>query len=133
MQPNSWLNPAINKGGGLMERELLLEVKGVHKVFPGVYALNDVSFQLEKGEVHALMGENGAGKSTLIKILAGVYNIEKGEYFIGGKPAAIKTPNEAIEKGISVIYQELNLMSQMSIAENIFFSHLPHNKMGRVK
>lgn len=116
-----------------MKSGLLLEVKGVHKSFPGVYALNDVDFQLERGEVHALMGENGAGKSTLIKIIAGVYSFDKGEYFLEGEPANIKTPNEAIQKGVSVIYQELNLMSQLSIAENIFFSHLPHNRIGRVK
>jgi len=114
-----------------MEGEFLLEVKGVHKHFPGVHALNGVNFQLKKGEVHALVGENGAGKSTLIKILSGVHNIDEGEYLIEGKPANIRTPHEAIEKGISVIYQELMLIPHMSIAENIFFSHLP-NTRGKV-
>ncbi|MGI6113071.1 MAG: sugar ABC transporter ATP-binding protein [Mahellales bacterium] len=115
-----------------MTKETLLEVRGIHKFFPGVHALNNVSFTLEKGQVHALMGENGAGKSTLIKILAGVYSFEKGEYFLEGKPANIKAPHEAIKKGISVIYQELNLMPQLSIAENIYFSHFPRSRMGRV-
>ncbi len=114
-----------------MDGDILLEVRGVHKRFPGVHALKGVSFQLRKGEVHALVGENGAGKSTLIKILSGVHSIDEGEYLIEGKPANIRTPYEAIEKGISVIYQELTLIPHMSIAENIYFSHLP-NTYGKV-
>lgn len=109
----------------------IIEVKNIHKRFPGVYALRDISFDLLPGEVHALMGENGAGKSTLIKILAGVYDFE-GEYLFEGKKVDFKKPIEAIEKGISVIYQELNLCLNLSIEENIYFNRLPINKRGAV-
>ena len=110
----------------------IIEVRNMHKRFPGVYALNDVSFDLYEGEVHALMGENGAGKSTLIKILAGVFDYHQGEYCIDCKPVLLKQPKEAIEKGISVIYQELNLCRNISIAENIYFGRLPTFPSGRI-
>ncbi len=109
----------------------VIQLRDIHKKFPGVHALRGVGFELEAGEVHALMGENGAGKSTLIKIMAGVYDYE-GAYLINGRPAEIAKPLDAIRCGISVIYQELNLVDELSIAENIFFGRLPVSRTGRV-
>ncbi|MGJ4849197.1 sugar ABC transporter ATP-binding protein [Bacillota bacterium Meth-B3] len=103
----------------------VLEVRNIHKFFPGVHALKGVHFDLYPGEVHALVGENGAGKSTLIKVLSGVYRCDEGEYRIEGAPADICQPLDAIQKGISVIYQELNSVYTLSAAENIFFGRLP--------
>ena len=109
----------------------LLELRDVHKRFPGVYALKGVDFELYAGEVHALVGENGAGKSTLIKIIAGAYDCQRGTYLIEGQPAEIEHPLDAIKKGISVVYQELELMPYLSVAENVFFGRLPTHR-GRV-
>jgi len=109
----------------------VIEMRGIHKFFAGVHALKGVSFDLYPGEIHALVGENGAGKSTLIKIMSGVYDASDGEYFIDGKPADIKQPNDSIEKGIGVIYQELNSAKYLSVAENVFFGRLP-SRHGRI-
>lgn len=105
---------------------------GISKSFPGVKALNDVSFELEKGEVHALVGENGAGKSTLMKILSGMYKADEGEIELKGevmKNTGLKT---MLDAGISVIYQELNLINYLSIAENIFLGREPRLKSGLI-
>jgi len=110
-----------------------IQLEGIHKRFPGVHALREVSFDLHGGEVHALVGENGAGKSTLIKILAGVHECEQGTYLIDGEDAGIAHPLDAIEKGISVVYQELELVPNLSAAENIFFGRLPRTRTGRVR
>ena len=99
----------------------LLEMKGITKVYPGVVALDQVSFSVKRGEVHALLGENGAGKSTLIKILAGAVQRDEGEIWFDGQSYDQYSPHDAIQMGISVIYQEFNLVSKMSIEENIFF------------
>ena len=99
----------------------ILEMKGITKLYPGVVALEDVNFTLKKGEVHALIGENGAGKSTLIKILAGAVKRDGGSIVFDGKEWNHYTPHEAIDMGISVIYQEFNLVPMMSIEENLFF------------
>jgi simple sugar transport system ATP-binding protein len=80
------------------EQKPLLRLSSIHKKFPGVYALNDVSFEAFAGEVHALMGENGAGKSTLIKIISGACQADKGEYFLNGKKTIIEHPRDAINK-----------------------------------
>lgn len=107
----------------------ILEMKGISKEFPGVKALDGVNFALEKGEVHAIVGENGAGKSTLIKILAGVYREDEGEIWLRGKKLGkYRTPKEMLNYGISVIYQELNLVPYMSVAENIFLGREPLRK-----
>ena len=98
----------------------LFRLEKLCKAFPGVKALNDVSFSIEKGEVLALMGENGAGKSTLIKILAGAYRMDRGEIFCEGKKVQINDRNDSTKLGISIIFQELNLFSNLSVAENIF-------------
>jgi ribose transport system ATP-binding protein len=108
--------------------EFILEFKGITKDFPGVRALDNVDFSLKKGEVHALVGENGAGKSTLIKILAGVFPATKGEIYYNGKKTTIRNPRRGLEMGISVIYQELNLVPYISVAKNIFLGREPSRK-----
>ena len=102
-----------------------IEIRGVTKTFPGVAALTDVSFSVRSGEVHAVVGENGAGKSTLMKILGGVFTADRGEIRIDGKPASIRSVQGAVAHGISVIYQEFNLMPELTVAENIFVANLP--------
>jgi ABC-type sugar transport system ATPase subunit len=110
----------------------LLELKDIHKKFPGVYALQGVNFDLYPGEVHALLGENGAGKSTLVKILSGIYTKDQGEIVIDGKPVKITNANEALDNGLSVIHQELVLVPHLSIAENLFLGREPLLKNGLV-
>jgi ribose transport system ATP-binding protein len=108
--------------------ETILEFKGVSKDFPGVRALDKVDFDLKKGEVHALVGENGAGKSTLIKILAGVYPPTEGDIYYKGEKITVRSPKEGIDLGVSVIYQEFNLVPYISVAKNIFMGREPHPK-----
>jgi ribose transport system ATP-binding protein len=98
----------------------LLSLTGVSKEFPGVKALNNVHFDLNEGEVHAIVGENGAGKSTLMKILSGIYKKDAGDITYKGKSVSIPNPLEAQKLGISIIHQELNLMPHLTVAENIF-------------
>ncbi len=100
-------------------------MKEIRKVFPGVIALDGVNISLEKGKVLALLGENGAGKSTLMKILSGSYKPDGGEIYIYGKKTNIKDVVHAKEMGISIIYQELSLSPNMTVAENIFALHEP--------
>ncbi len=103
-----------------MADEYILEIKNVRKEFPGVIALDDVSLYLRRGEIHALVGENGAGKSTLMKILAGIYTPDQGEILLDGKPFQAKNPVDALEKGISMVHQELDLVPEMTVEENVF-------------
>jgi len=103
-----------------MSEHVLLELSGISKSFPGVKALNDISFCVERGHIHALVGENGAGKSTLIKILDGIYKPDAGTMMLAGKPLSPRTPLEAQEQGISVVHQEIKLVETLSVAENIF-------------
>ena len=110
----------------------LVEMRDITKVFPGVVALDHVGFSCEAGEVHAVVGENGAGKSTLMKILAGVYQPDTGEICIDGHPVRITSPHEAQRLGISIIYQELNLLPDMTIAENVFLGREPKGTFGIV-
>jgi ribose transport system ATP-binding protein len=100
--------------------EALIQMKNICKSFPGVKALDGVSFDLKAGEVHALVGENGAGKSTLMKILTGVYQCDSGEIFLNGEKAEIRNVRDAQSRGIVMIHQELNLMNHLTAAENIF-------------
>ncbi len=109
----------------LSGRDVLLEFRKISKAFAGVQALKDVSFKIKKGEVHALIGENGAGKSTLMKILAGAYLKDEGEIFIEGNPANIRTPKDAEGLGVTVIYQEFNLVPMLTVGENIFLGRIP--------
>jgi len=109
----------------------LLAVKGVSKSFPGVKALNNVSFDVRPGTVHALCGENGAGKSTLMKVIDGIYAADTGSVWIRGEEVPIRNPIEARARGIAMIAQELNYVPDMTIAESFFLGRLP-TKFGRV-
>ncbi|NDY92015.1 sugar ABC transporter ATP-binding protein [Ideonella livida] len=110
----------------------LLEIEGIRKAFPGVVALDNVRFALRAGTVHALMGENGAGKSTLMKIIAGVYTPDAGEIRLKGEPVTLHGPLDALNHGIAMIHQELNLMPFMTVAENIWIRREPKNRFGLV-
>ena len=99
---------------------MLLEMKAITKKFFGVCALDKVDFELKEKEVHILVGENGAGKSTLMKVLAGVYDNYEGEIFIDGKKVSIKSAKDAEKNGVSIIFQEFNLIPDLTVAENIF-------------
>ncbi|MFE7399334.1 sugar ABC transporter ATP-binding protein [Streptomyces sp. NPDC057557] len=110
----------------------VLEARSVSKQFPGVVALDDVSFSLRAGETHALVGENGAGKSTLIKVLTGVYQPDGGELRLSGRHVRFARPFEAQQAGISTIYQEVNLVPLMSVARNIFLGREPKNRLGLI-
>lgn len=112
--------------------DFLLDIQGLEKSFPGVKALKGVSLQVKKGEVHALMGENGAGKSTLIKVLTGIYQKDAGSIWFDGEKTYIKSPIEANEKGISTIYQELNLSPYQTVYENLFLGREPRTKLGGI-
>ena len=103
----------------------LLEMRSITKRFPGVVALDGVDFELERGEVHVLLGENGAGKSTLVKMLAGAYRPDEGEILLDGEAASISSATDAQKLGISTIYQEFNLVPQFTVAENIFLGRQP--------
>jgi len=103
----------------------IVAMKGIHKSFPGVQALEDVDFSLKRGEIHALVGENGAGKSTLIKVLTGVERPEKGTITLDGKEVIIRSPINARELGISTVYQEVNLCPNLTVAENILIGREP--------
>lgn len=105
--------------------DIFLEMKGIVKTFPGVLSLNNVDFTVRSGKTIALVGENGAGKSTLMKILSGVHKMDKGEIFISGKKADITNTLDSLALGISIIYQELNLLPNMNIAENIYIGREP--------
>ena len=108
----------------------VLEMSGIRKVFPGVVALDGVDLSLHGGEVHMLLGENGAGKSTLMKILSGACRKDSGEIRLHGRPVEIQNPRDALAHGIRVIYQELNLVPQLSVAENIFLGDAPTHGAG---
>ncbi|MBB2971921.1 sugar ABC transporter ATP-binding protein [Mesorhizobium sp. RMAD-H1] len=123
---------AVRDSGAIPNSEFLLEVEGVRKAFPGVVALDDVSFRLRRGSVHALMGENGAGKSTLMKIIAGVYTPDSGSFKLRGNEIELNSPLDALENGIAMIHQELNLMPFMTVAENIWIRREPKNAFGFV-
>jgi monosaccharide-transporting ATPase len=104
----------------------IVKMSGISKTFPGVVALDDVDFSLQVGEIHALMGENGAGKSTLIKILTGVEQPDRGTIELDGKPVQVRSPQHSQELGISTVYQEVNLCTNISVAENIMLGHEPY-------
>ena len=125
MQNNDTRSPP--KGG-----EPVLFLNGVSKSFPGVRALNDVSFTLRAGEVTALVGENGAGKSTIVKILTGIYSPDAGEIVVGGLQRKFQSPRDSWAAGIAAIHQETVMFDELSVAENIFMGHMPGQKSGFV-
>lgn len=108
----------------------IVEMKNIHKSFNGVPALKNISFDVLPGEVHVLLGENGAGKSTLMKILSGAYTPDSGDIIINGMPFKRLTPQLSQLQGISIIYQELSVINELSIEENIFLGRLPMKKVG---
>jgi ABC-type sugar transport system ATPase subunit len=110
----------------------ILEMEGIRKVFPGVVALNSVDFDLVPGEVHALVGENGAGKSTLIKIISGLYQRDAGTMKVNNRAVEFKSPADAINERIKVVYQELDLVGTLSVAENVFLGSYPKKRLGQV-
>jgi ABC-type sugar transport system ATPase subunit len=112
--------------------EIILKMENISKHFPGVQALSNVNFELRRGEVHALLGENGAGKSTLIKILAGIYKVDSGKIFINGENAEIHNVKDSEKLGINVIFQELALAENMTVAENIFMGKEPLTRILKV-
>jgi ribose transport system ATP-binding protein len=111
-----------------MDSNVILATSGLIKVFSSVRVLDEVDFELNKGEVHAILGENGAGKSTLIKILGGIYKPDGGQILLDGKSIFISSPRAAQLLGIRVIHQEFNLLPQLSVAENVFLGNLPGGK-----
>jgi simple sugar transport system ATP-binding protein len=110
--------------------EFILTMSGISKTFPGVVALENVGFALKRGEIHALIGENGAGKSTLIKVLTGVEHPDSGTIELDGKIVQVRSPQHSQEIGISTVYQEVNLCTNISVAENIMLGHEPHRFFG---
>ena len=109
----------------IVDNPIVLEVAGLTRRFPGVVAVDDVSFALRRGEVHALLGENGAGKSTLIKMIGGAVRPNGGTITIDGAPVEFATPADALAMGIAIIYQELVLCPHLSVTENVLMGHLP--------
>ena len=113
--------------------EYILEMRNIRKTFPGVVALDDVSFKVRKGEIHALVGENGAGKSTLMKVLNGVHQADRGEILLDGEVVTIKGTTDAEKKGIGLVFQECNLINPLTVSENMFLNKLGQGKKGFIK
>jgi ribose transport system ATP-binding protein len=112
--------------------ETVLRLEGITKAFPGVTALDDVSLEFRRGEVHGLVGENGAGKSTLMKILSGVYHADAGRIVLDGREAHFRSPHEAQQSGISIIFQEFSLVRAFTVAENVFLNREPTTVLGHL-
>ncbi|MGX8709512.1 MAG: sugar ABC transporter ATP-binding protein [bacterium] len=112
------------------EDDIILKLDSIVKIFPGVKALDGVHLEIKKGEIHALCGENGAGKSTLMKIISGAHPYTSGNMYFEGEKISFHSTKEARDKGISMIYQEFNLVPYLSVAENIFLEALPKKKNG---
>ena len=110
----------------------IIELKNVTKVFPGVIALNSMSMQIRRGEVHGLIGENGAGKSTLVKVLTGVHQPEEGEYYIDGTRVSFKNTREAMDAGIACVYQEMHICKDASVTDNLFLGRFLRKKNGLI-
>ncbi len=124
----SWpkqVDTAINPGPN---SDIILRMSGIEKSFPGVNALQNVTFSVKRGEVHALVGENGAGKSTLIKILSGAYRADSGTVWFDGETSQHTSPSEMIGRGVAVIYQEFSQASHLTVAENIYMNRLPKGR-----
>ena len=105
---------------GVSMGDVILTMKGIDKSFPGVHALDHVDLEIRKGEVLALMGENGAGKSTLMKVLTGIYKKDEGTITYEGKEIEFENPSAAQDAGVVIVHQELNMLSHLTVAQNIF-------------
>ena len=116
----------------MKECKPILQVKGLSKSFPGVQALSKVDFALRPGEIHGLVGENGAGKSTLIKVITGFYQKDEGKVLLDGKNLQLHSPVEAPTFGISTVYQEINLIPYLTVAENMFLGRQPTSRFGKI-
>ncbi|WP_375184720.1 sugar ABC transporter ATP-binding protein [Aquabacterium sp.] len=114
------------------DQPVMLAARHIRKAFPGVVALDNVSLDIRAGAVHALMGENGAGKSTMMKILAGAYIADSGTLTLHGQPLNLRSPRDALDAGIAMIHQELNLLADMTVAENIWIGREPRNRLGLI-
>ena len=110
--------------------DVILTMKGIDKSFPGVHALDHVDLEIRKGEVLALMGENGAGKSTLMKVLTGIYTKDSGTITYEGKEVEFHNTREAQDAGIVIVHQELNMLSHLTVAQNIFIGREPKKGFG---
>jgi ABC-type sugar transport system ATPase subunit len=110
--------------------DYILEAKGIVKTFPGVRALDGVDLKIRRGETHAIVGENGAGKSTLMLVLTGVHRPDSGTILIDGEPVSFSSPHDAVNRGISIVFQELSLVPSLSVAENIFANRQPTGFLG---
>ena len=115
-----------------MEKKVVLKAEKINKSFPGVKVLSDVSFDLEEGEVHILLGENGAGKSTLMKIFSGLYSVDSGDIYVNGEKVTIRNTKDSQNLGISIIYQEFDLVPYLTVAQNIFLGREPLKKDGSI-
>jgi ABC-type sugar transport system ATPase subunit len=124
--PTNGAAPPVSPGKQDVDVGILLNMENISKSFPGVKALSNVSFEVSAGEIRGLIGENGAGKSTLMKILSGVYEKDSGELHLNGEPVEIENPHHAQELGITIIYQEFNLMPNLTVAENVFIGREPN-------
>ena len=113
--------------------ETVLRLEHIKKTFSGVHALSDMSFELKKGEIHAICGENGAGKSTLMKVVCGAYRPDSGDIYVNGSEAHFSNPIEAYQAGISIIFQETSLFEEMTVRENLFLGHEPQKKVGPLR
>ncbi|MCL4378050.1 MAG: sugar ABC transporter ATP-binding protein [Actinobacteria bacterium] len=117
----------------MKEDNIILKVENIDKTFGSVVALNDVSMEIKKSEIHSVIGENGAGKSTLMKIIAGVEKPDRGKIILEGKEIVFRSPYYAKMAGISIVFQELNVFNNLSVADNIFALKQPVNKLGIIK
>ena len=116
-----------------MEEKLVLQMDSIVKTFPGVKALDGVHLDVRRGEVHALCGENGAGKSTLMKIIAGAQGYTSGHMYVNGEEVVFHSTKDAERKGIAMIYQEFNMVRDLSVAENMYLGRLPKTPYGAVE
>ena len=116
-----------------MEEKLVLQMDSIVKTFPGVKALDGVHLDVRRGEVHALCGENGAGKSTLMKIIAGAQGYTSGHMYVNGEEVVFHSTKDAERKGIAMIYQEFNMVRDLSVAENMYLGRLPKTSYGTGK
>ena len=115
-----------------MDKKVVLKAEKINKSFPGVKVLSDVSFDLEEVEVHILLGENGAGKSTLMKIFSGLYSVDSGDIYVNGEKVTIRNTKDSQNLGISIIYQEFDLVPYLTVAQNIFLGREPLKKDGSI-